>query len=216
MLLRHDVLASIASGRVEVVYRRWARPRVKEGSNLRTPVGVLEVVSVEVVDPGSLRVDHAVAAGFETVEDLLDSAGTRGETLYRIRLRHAGPDPREALRQSVPDDAELAEIRMRLDRLDASSGHGPWTGQTLRLIADNPGVRAEDLARSVGREKMPFKLDVRKLKELGLTESLSTGYRLSPRGESVLKWNQGRLPRPGAVSEGDPDGGPPPFPLAPL
>ncbi|HEX7068738.1 MAG TPA: hypothetical protein VF295_11185 [Candidatus Limnocylindria bacterium] len=33
---------------------------------------------------------------------------------------------------------------------------------------------------------MPFKLDDRKLKELGLTESLRPGYRLSPRGESVL------------------------------
>jgi hypothetical protein len=48
-------------------------------------------------------------------------------------------------------------------------------------------MRAEDLAHSVGREKMPFKLDVRKLKELGLTESLTTGYRLSPRGWSVLE-----------------------------
>jgi len=76
---------------------------------------------------------------------------------------------------------------MRLDRIDASSSHGPWTGHTLRLIADNPGVRAEDLARSVGREKLPFKVDVRKLKELGLTESLRTGYRLSPRGEAVLQ-----------------------------
>jgi hypothetical protein len=47
-------------------------------------------------------------------------------------------------------------------------------------------VRAEDLAHSVGREKQPFKLDVRKLKELGLTESLEIGYRLSPRGEAVL------------------------------
>jgi hypothetical protein len=216
MLLRHDVLAAIASGRIEAVYRKWASPRVKEGSTLRTPVGVLEVMSVEVVDPGSLRVDDAIAAGLETVEDLLDSAGTRGETLYRIRLRHAGPDPRETLRQSVPDDSELAEIQIRLDRLDASSGHGPWTGQTLRLIAENPGLRAEDLARAVGREKMPFKLSVRKLKELGLTESLTTGYRLSPRGESVLRHNQGRLPRPGAVSDGEPGGGPLPFPLAPL
>jgi len=34
---------------------------------------------------------------------------------------------------------------------------------------------------------IPIKLDVRKLKEMGLTESLITGYRLSPRGEAVLK-----------------------------
>jgi hypothetical protein len=38
----------------------------------------------------------------------------------------------------------------------------------------------------VGREKLPFKRDVRKLKELGLTESLLVGYRLSPRGRALL------------------------------
>ena len=31
---------------------------------------------------------------------------------------------------------------------------------------------------------LPFKRNVRKLKELGLTESLEVGYRLSPRGEA--------------------------------
>jgi hypothetical protein len=31
-----------------------------------------------------------------------------------------------------------------------------------------------------------FKRDVRKLKELGLTESLEVGYRLSPRGAALL------------------------------
>ena len=34
----------------------------------------------------------------------------------------------------------------------------------------------------VGRERDPFKLDVRKLKNLGLTRSLRVGYRLSSRG----------------------------------
>ena len=37
-----------------------------------------------------------------------------------------------------------------------------------------------------GQEKMPFKVNVRKLKRLGLTESLDVGYRLSPRGAVVL------------------------------
>ncbi len=56
----------------------------------------------------------------------------------------------------------------------------------LRTIHDRPGVRAADLAVDFGRERAAFKLDVRKLKELGLTESLSTGYRLSPRGRALL------------------------------
>jgi hypothetical protein len=38
----------------------------------------------------------------------------------------------------------------------------------------------------MGRERLAFKTDVRKLKALGLTESLPVGYRLSPRGEAWL------------------------------
>jgi Mn-dependent DtxR family transcriptional regulator len=71
-------------------------------------------------------------------------------------------------------------------RLDAASRHGSWTKSVLRLIRDRPGVRAADLARKLGRERLAFKRDVRKLKELGLTESLEVGYRLSPRGRAVL------------------------------
>ena len=56
----------------------------------------------------------------------------------------------------------------------------------LELIAERPETHAETLAASLGREKLPFKRDVRKLKELGLTESLLVGYRLSPRGRAYL------------------------------
>jgi hypothetical protein len=47
-------------------------------------------------------------------------------------------------------------------------------------------VRAGDLADDLGRERLDVKLDVRKLKALGLTISLGVGYRLSPRGEAYL------------------------------
>jgi len=188
MLLKYDVLAGIEAGRIGSVYRRWDQARVKAGSKLRTAIGLIEVLSVDAVDPADLTQEDAVAGGLETVPELIASAGNRGETLYRIRLRHVGPDPRVNLREIIPDEAGLIEIGGRLQRLDSISKHGPWTWETLGLIADNPGVRAEDLAASVGREKMPFKLDVRKLKEMGLTESLLTGYRLSPRGEAVLRY----------------------------
>jgi hypothetical protein len=62
----------------------------------------------------------------------------------------------------------------------------PWTREVLGLIAARPGVRAPDLAASLGRQTQPFKLDVRKLKELGLTHSLDVGYELSPRGRAFL------------------------------
>ncbi len=70
----------------------------------------------------------------------------------------------------------------KLDRLDRASSHGPWTREALDLIERWPARRAPDLAAMVGRETQPFKTDIRKLKAMGLTESLQVGYRLSPRG----------------------------------
>jgi hypothetical protein len=81
-------------------------------------------------------------------------------------------------------------LRLRLARLDRASSHGSWTTEVLRAIAERPGVRAADLAASFGRETQPFKLDVRKLKNLGLTLSLEVGYRVSPRGEAYLAADQ--------------------------
>lgn len=80
-----------------------------------------------------------------------------------------------------PDD--VAELTRRLGRLDARS-EGPWTERVLRLIAAREGVRAGDLAAELGVERLAFKADVRRLKALGLTESLAIGYRLSPRGRA--------------------------------
>ena len=55
------------------------------------------------------------------------------------------------------------------------------------VIDAHPGIRAGDLWVMVGQEKTTFKLNVRRLKALGLTESLEVGYRLSPRGKSLLR-----------------------------
>jgi predicted transcriptional regulator len=107
--------------------------------------------------------------------------------IWRIGLRFAGADPRVALRtRSELGADERAALLDRLDRYDAASRHGPWTREVLALIRDHPGRRAPDLARGLGRETQSFKRDVRKLKELGLTESLEIGYRLSPRGAALL------------------------------
>lgn len=63
---------------------------------------------------------------------------------------------------------------------------------TLRLIGTYPGMVLTALARQLGHERPAFKLNVRKLEELGLTESLEVGYRLSPLGEAFT----GGLPGP--------------------
>ena len=188
MLFPPVTLEAIADGRVTLAFRRWERPRVKAGGRQRTAIGVIAFDAVEAVERGDLQEADATAAGFASVKQLLAFVDRRtAGTIYRIRLRPAGPDPRIALRESLPDAGQLRELTDRLDRLDRASHHGAWTRSVLRLIRDRPGVRAGDLAAAVGRERMPFKLDVRKLKELGLTESLNPGYRLSPRGLSLVE-----------------------------
>lgn len=180
------VLDGVAAGRVDLAYRRWTRPTVKTGGRLRTAIGELAIDEVARVDETSITDADAVRAGFADRAALLASLRPEG-TLHRIRFHLAGPDSRTALRERAAlDDAELAAVRARLARLDTSSRHGPWTLATLRLIAAHEARRAPDLAAMVGRETQPFKTDVRKLKELGLTESLEVGYRLSPRGRAVL------------------------------
>jgi hypothetical protein len=188
MLFRRSDLVRIADGSVTLAFRRWDRPHAKAGSRVRTAVGVLTIDTVEPVTVADLCDETARRAGYGSLAELVrDLDRYDGGQLYRIEVRLTGDDPRVALRaQAELGPEELAALRARLARMDARSGHGPWTWATLRLIAQRPAVRAGDLAGSLGRDRLPFKADVRKLKEPGLTESLDVGYRLSPRGQALL------------------------------
>jgi hypothetical protein len=179
----------IASGEVTLTFRRWKRRQVIAGNRYRTPVGFVEVSTVDVVDPASITDDEGQRSGYESAAAV--RAALRGAVdldTYRIAFRFVGgPDPRAELAASdALSDADRTELDKRLDRMDKASPHGSWTRSTLELIAERPATRAGDLAYAVGRERLPFKADVRKLKNLGLTESLEIGYRLSPRGRAYL------------------------------
>ena len=187
MLIRPQELAAIRAGDVDLAFRRWDRPRLKVGTRMRTAIGLIEVTSVEAVPQRSLTAEQARRAGAPSLAALRRALATRPDRpIYRIGLRHTGADPRQALRVHIPDDVEIAVLTAWLDRLDRASTTGPWTRDTLRIIDQNPAVRAPDLATRLGRDTPSFKRDVRKLKERGLTESLDIGYRLAPRGAAVL------------------------------
>ena len=184
MLIRREVLDQIVRGDIDLVFRRWTKPTVRTGGTLHTGAGLLGIDRVDRVADDAVTDDEARRAGFRGRAELLHALDIRPTgDIYRIAVRFLGADPRIELRESALDDAELSALRKRLARLDAN---GPWTTATLRLVADNPEVRAADLAASVGRDRDSFKNDVRKLKNLGLTESLLIGYRISPRGQQYL------------------------------
>lgn len=188
MLIPQDVLGRIAAGEIDLVFRRWDRPAVKAGGTQRTAVGVLAVDAVDEVDPRSITDDDARRAGFASATDLLALLDRRDRAhTYRVRVHLAGADPRVALREvGDPTAAELDEVTARLARLDRASPRGPWTLAVLQVVREHPARRAGDLAVLLGRDRDSFKLDVRKLKNLGLTISLDVGYQISPRGTAVV------------------------------
>jgi hypothetical protein len=188
VLIRTAVLERIVRGEVDTQFRRQKKPTVKAGGTLRTHLGILEIIDASRISLDDVTETDARRSGAQDRDQVIAelTAKPDGE-FYRVRLRYAGADPRIDLRgdDELSDD-DVATLAARLDRLDRSAPGGPWTRQTMQLIAERPHVRAPDLAAAVGRDTAKFKNDVRKLKSLGLTISHSPGYELSPRGHALL------------------------------
>lgn len=191
MLFRRTVLDGIEARRITLAFRRGARPPAKAGGTLLTAIGQVAFDQVERVDPAAITHGEAQQAGFADRDALIAVLARGTGPTYRVTLRLAGPDPRLALREAAAlTTAEAGAVAARLARMDQAAPQGPWTWQVLEAIAAEPGRRAPDLAARFGRDVPGFKAAVRRLKALGLTESLPVGYRLSPRGEALLRWRR--------------------------
>ncbi len=206
MLIPKPVAAGIRAGTVTQAFRRWDAPRVKVGGTQLTSAGVVRFEAVTLVrDVTRLTERDAHRAGVKDLPTLLRAlepkertpsqvggrGGKGGDRVYRIRLSWAGEDPRLALRDALPDTAALEDLGRRLDRLDARPT-GPWTREILEWIRDNPHVVARELAALREVDLLPMKVDIRKLKALGLTISHDVGYELAPRGQAYLDWRAAR------------------------
>lgn len=204
MILGRETLAGIEQGSISLVFRRWKRPGVRTGGSLMTAIGRLRIESVRPVDMGEISNGEAELAGYPSRDVLLAQLERWEGQVYRIAIAAVEPDPRVQLRSTPATGSELESLLRRLARLDGSSASGAWTRSTLELIEGNAAVRARDLADRVGLERLRFKQNVRKLKALGLTESLPVGYRLSPRGQSVLDRLHATEALPRAEGQGPP------------
>lgn len=184
----------LVNGAVTVTFRRWDKPRVRVGGRYRChPIGVLEVDHVDLIRAKEITERDAKRSGFGKRAELLAyiasaraEAALEGDTLlYRVELHHGGDGDRVEIALAdrlSPDDVRA--IASRLARMDAKA---PWTNATLAIIEAHPRVAASQLAAKLGRETLPFKVDVRKLKKLGLTQSFEVGYEISPRGRAFLR-----------------------------
>jgi len=87
------------------------------------------------------------------------------------------------------DTVEQATAAGRHDLADQEAGEIDLIQGYLPKEMDAAEVeeKVRALAAELGYETAWFKNNVRKLKALGLTESLEVGYRLSPRGRAFLE-----------------------------
>jgi hypothetical protein len=162
---------------------------VKEGGTLLTPVGLLRIRSMRIIEEHEITPADARKAGVESAADILDFLNAKDEgQIYRVEFVLEGDDPRLSLREKTDlTPEEFNSIQKKLDKLDASSSVGPWTRNVLKAIQDNEGLISTRLAQKLKLERDWLKPNIRKLKALGLTISLEIGYKISPRGEEFLK-----------------------------
>ncbi len=190
LLFKKPFHEPLVRGEVTVTFRRWQKPHVRAGGRYRChPIGVLEVDDVRLVRAREITEKDARLAGFATRSALvayLEELGPVDDDteLYRVALHHGGDGDRvEVALDDALTPEDVATITAKLARMDKDE---PWTRATLAIITKHPRVAASQLAATLGRETLPFKTDVRKLKKLGLTQSFEVGYEVSPRGRAYL------------------------------
>ncbi|MGE0869062.1 MAG: hypothetical protein AB7P03_10875 [Kofleriaceae bacterium] len=190
LLFKKPFWEGLQNGAITLTFRRWQRPHVKPHGRYRChPIGVLEVDAIELVTIGTITTDDARRSGFASRDELIAHLAQLGPIdpateVYRVELHHGGDGDRvETALDDKLSPETIAQLRGKLARMDRG---GAWTANTLAIIAKHPRVAASKLAAKLGRETQPFKIDVRKLKRLGLTQSFEVGYEISPRGRAFL------------------------------
>lgn len=193
LLFQKRFHAGLVDGSVTLTFRRWDKPHVRVGGRYRChPIGVLEVDAVSQIAVREITENDAKSSGFTTLKELseyLQSARaeeklTSASKVWRVTLHHGGDGDRVEIAlatELTKDDVNV--IKAKLAKMDERE---PWTKKTLAIIEKNPRIAASQLAKKLGRETLEFKVDVRKLKKLGLTQSFEVGYEISPRGRAFL------------------------------
>lgn len=191
MMFKSQFHPGIVDGSVTRTYRYWKRPQAVVDNFYRiNPIGHIHVQSVKEVNVRRITNQFARESGFDDARSLkafLSDFASSDRELYEITFTYVGHQQSlETDRSAVDAPAEIEKIRLALAKKDRNSASGPWTEATLRLIDQEPGLSSTKMAVRLGRQQTELKRDVRKLKTMGLTISLETGYQLSEKGRSYL------------------------------
>jgi hypothetical protein len=187
LMFTSDDHQRVANGEITVTWRLWKYAHVKAGRTYASGFdGSIVIEDVRTVRAADVTDTDAREVGQPDAAALIDFARSHtgrivepDTVLYRVRFHYDPSDPPKP-------QHSLEEVTKRLDRLDRASPRGAWTLETLRLIEENPGVVSRELAEQIGMERADFKVNVRKLKGLGLTLSLLVGYELTESGQAYL------------------------------
>jgi hypothetical protein len=193
LLFQKRFHSGIVDGAVRLTFRLWEKPHVKVGGRYRVhPIGVVEVNAVDRVTLETITEQEARDGGFASRDELLAYMEPVAKKplapttpVFRVGFVHGGDGDRVATALETELTAEtLAELVKRVERMERE---GKWVRKVMELIHANQRVAASQLALKLKRETEPFKIDVRKLKKLGLTQSFEVGYEVSPRGKRFLE-----------------------------
>ena len=171
----------ILAGRITVSFRNWKRSHAAVGGVYRLrPSGAVKVTGIRSVCLSDMEPDDLRRSGFDSIAAVAASMRLpQSATVTRVEFELTAEPAAKP-----PPEPSVDEALARLQATDRRST-APWTAGVLAIIRSHPATRAGDLAPEMGWETPSFKANVRKLKRLGLTQSLETGYRLTELGERV-------------------------------
>ena len=189
MLFKKRFLTLIEEGEIHTAFRKWTRPSVRESGTLLTPVGQLRITSLTQIAYDQISDEAIKQAGYTNRRELDKELAFKDKgAIYKVEFQLESTDPRIGLREHTNISAdEMTVILDTLKRYDTRGKVKDWTFKILDMVDREPGKYAIEYATRLGYEKEWFKLNIRKLKNLGLTISLPKGYTISPRGKVVLE-----------------------------
>jgi hypothetical protein len=92
MVFAKSLREGVRRGKITVSLRYWKHPHVRAGAVYPMDEGLIEVQSVEPIEPGDITADLARESGFASLDALLKVAqhGT-SKTTYLVRFRYLAP-----------------------------------------------------------------------------------------------------------------------------